>query len=251
MWAAPSTAAPREAPTDCSGWLPSFPTRTRARAQLAAHAFPPTPACHATYAHTHTRKPSTCICGTHTCAFRSPRACTLHRVARRACTHMHAHVCARMPRKHAPPACTLTHPAGTLHGKCCSQQPSVLSLRSPPAPGPSRCSVAALLAGLLSSKDSVQWEEGPSEGLRRGKCLYPGLGEAGEQYGKGTEPELPSAARPPAQRVRAEGRGGEEKPLLANTQQRKPCLSQPQIPSVVLSQSATSGFLILRTSEGS
>lgn len=47
------------------------------------------------------------------------------------------------------------------------------------------------------------------------------------------------------------GQGGEEKPLLANTQRRKPCLSQPQIPSVVLSQPATSGFLILRTSEGS
>lgn len=25
--------------------------------------------------------------------------------------------------------------------------------------------------GLLSPKDSAQWEEGPSEGLRRGKCL--------------------------------------------------------------------------------
>lgn len=138
-------------------------THTSAGAARSPRVPPPTPACRV-----HAHKPSTCICGTHTCALGSPRACTLHRVAR---THMQAHACARMPREHAPAACTLPRPAGTLHGECCSQQPSGLSFCSPPAPGPSRCSVAALLAGSLSSKDSVQWEEGPSEGLRRGKCL--------------------------------------------------------------------------------
>lgn len=62
--------------------------------------------------------------------------------------------------------------------------------------------------GLLSPKDSAQWEEGPSEGLRRGKCLLPGLRDTGEQHGKGAEPKLPRLlhrARSPAQRVRAEG----------------------------------------------
>lgn len=118
--------------------------------------------------------------------------------------------CALNPRQalrcHRPKDALAPSAAGgsRRNSQCCRSSPA-------PSVSPSSRPFSLLrgnVPGLLSPKDSVQWEEGLAEGLRRGKCLLPGLRDTGEQYGKGTEPKLPRLlcrARSPAQRVRAEG----------------------------------------------
>lgn len=83
IWAAPSTAAPREAPADRSGWLPSGKDapRTRVRAQLAAHACPP-PHLRAVYTHTSLA---------HASVARTRMRLAAH--VRAPCTELHARTC--------------------------------------------------------------------------------------------------------------------------------------------------------------
>lgn len=225
-------------------------TRTRARAQLAAHMCPPHTCVPCTHTHTRTQAQHMHLWHAHVCA--SQPTC-VHLA--QSCTHAHActRLCAHAPRArpccvHAAPSCRHVARRVLLAAALRPQPPLSPGPRPFPLLRGSAPGWLALFQGLDSMggrpfRGSEAWEmfiARPRRGWRAAIWERHRARAAQHSQTSGSKGQSGEG-----------GQGGEEKPLLANTQRRKPCLSQPQIPSVVLSQSATSGFLILRTSEGS